>query len=164
MVPGSAVRKAYKMVAALPFVPIGDIDMAWRFLKPTLPSDMAHFASYVENTWIGNSASGPLFDQWSWNQHEAVLDNLSRSSNIAEGWHDGFKTLVGCTNPAMWKFLECLMLEQASKDLKIAKHYNREAPAPRLPRWVEYDDNLDAVINTYDEYADVLAYLNVVAG
>ena len=58
-VPGSAVRKAYKMVAALAPVPVGKTDMAWRYLKPTLPSDMAQFTSYFKNTWIGNSASDP---------------------------------------------------------------------------------------------------------
>ena len=32
-VPGSDVRKAFKMVGALPFVPLGDVEMAWRHLK-----------------------------------------------------------------------------------------------------------------------------------
>ena len=44
------------------FVPTDTVDMAWRFLKPTLPSDMMTFARYYEDTWIGTSTSSPLYD------------------------------------------------------------------------------------------------------
>ena len=114
------------MVAALPFVPLGDLDMAWRLLKPTLPTDMVAFVSYMEHTWIGTSATNPLFDRWSWNQNDAVLSSLPRSSNMVEGWHNGFKNLVSCSNPTIWKFMDCLKLKQALTDSQIAKHLNRE--------------------------------------
>ena len=35
----------------------------------------------------------------------SALAGLSRSSNIAEGWHLGLKSLVQCTNPTLWTFL-----------------------------------------------------------
>ena len=41
---------------------VDTVDMAWRFLKPTLPSDMMTFARYYEDTWIGTSTSSPLYD------------------------------------------------------------------------------------------------------
>ena len=96
------------MIGALPFLPLDDVDQAWRFLKPTLPHDMGTFAKYVEDTWIVTSTTEPLFNQWSWNQWDATLAGRPRSSNIAEGWHNSFRTLVGCTNPTIWKFLDAL--------------------------------------------------------
>ena len=109
-VPGSDVRTAFRLVGALPFVPLDDLDLAWRLLKPTLPTDMTEFASYFEHTWMGTSSTPPIFDTWSWNQHDTVLAGLPRSSNLAEGWHNGFKSLVKCTKPTVWKFMECLKL------------------------------------------------------
>ena len=39
----SDVRKSFQMIGALLFVSPGDVDMAWRQLKPLLPPDMAAF-------------------------------------------------------------------------------------------------------------------------
>ena len=162
-VPGSPIRTAFKLIGALPFVPVDDIDLAWRLLKPTIPTDMAAFTTYFEHTWIGTSSSSPLFDTWSWNQHETVLARLPRSSNLAEGWHNGFKSLVSCTNPTLWKFLDCLKLEQAITDTKIASFLNRDDPPRRQSKWIKYDERLDRVINSYDRYTDVMEFLTVVA-
>ena len=65
-VPGSDVRTAFKMVGALPFVPIDDLDA---------------FSAYFVHTWMGTSASAPMFDQWSWNQYEVVLAGLPRTTH-----------------------------------------------------------------------------------
>ena len=151
------------MMGALPFVPLGDLDLAWRLLKPTIPSDMEEFTTYFENTWVGTSAKPPTFDTWSWNHHDSVLCGIPRSSNIAEGWHNGFKTLVGCTNPTIWRFFDCLKLEQAITDHKISRHLNRDPPPRREAKWIRYDERLDKVINDYDTYADVMQFLKVVA-
>ena len=45
---------------------------------------------------------------------------LPRSSNIAEGWHLRFKSLVHCTHPTHWIFLDANKLEQGLTDQKIA--------------------------------------------
>ena len=57
---GSEVRKSFKIVGALPFVPPEDVEMAWRHLKPLIPADMAAFVGYMERTWLGTSSNEPL--------------------------------------------------------------------------------------------------------
>ena len=59
---GSQIRKSFQMIGALPFLPLDDMNRAWRLLKPTLPSDMDTFTKYVEDTWIGTSTTDPMFD------------------------------------------------------------------------------------------------------
>ena len=162
-VPGSAVRSAFKSIKALPFVPLDDLDLAWRLLKPTIPSDMDEFVAYFESTWMGTSAKAATFDPWSWNHHDSVLCGLPRSSNIAEGWHNGFQSLISCANPTMWKFLDCLKLEQAISDTKISRHLNRDPPPRRQAKWIRWDERVDKVVNDYDTYADVMQFLKVVA-
>ena len=105
---GSAVRKSFQMIGALHCLPSGDIDMVWRLLHPTLPAEMSDFADYLEYTCLGTSAHPPLFSQMSWNQWDATLCGLPRSSNITEGWHNSFSSLVNCTHPTIWTFLEAL--------------------------------------------------------
>ena len=41
------------MTGAIDYLPETDVARIWRHLKPNLPIDMAEFASYYENTWIG---------------------------------------------------------------------------------------------------------------
>ena len=61
------------MIGALPFVPPGDVDMAWRHLKPILPTDMAAFTGYMEFTCLGTSSTKPLSDKLGWNQWDTTM-------------------------------------------------------------------------------------------
>ena len=101
----------FQRMKSLPFVPVDDIGYAWEVLKLTIPSDMADYTQYYESTWIGTPNSPAKFDPACSNQHDSALAGLPRSSNIAEGWHLGFKSLVQCTNPTLWTFLDALKLE-----------------------------------------------------
>ena len=72
---------------------------------------MADFTQYCESTWIRTPNSPAKLDPACWNQHD---------SNIVEGWHLGFKSLVQCTSPTLCTFLDALKLEQRLTDQKIA--------------------------------------------
>ena len=84
---------------------------------------MDDFARYFEYTWIGTTWQRALFPPSAWNHHDASLALLPRSSNMAEGWHNGFRSLVRCSNPTIWSFLDALKLEQGLTDQKIANAY-----------------------------------------
>ena len=123
----------------------------WRLLLPTLLPEMSSFADYMDYTWIGTSLRAPLSNQWSWNQWDATLLGIPRSSNFAEGWHNGFKSLVGCSHPTIWEFLEALKLEQAIIDTKFCNHLMRNPPPPRQKKWVQLDARLQDVMDHYDD-------------
>ena len=148
----SAVRKSFQMIGAIAFVDLGDVLDTWTLLKPTLPSEMEAFAEYYERTWVGTDTTSPLFSPWIWNQRDAVMAGLPRSSNIAEGWHNGFRSLMGCTNPTIWRFIDVLKKEQDLTDWKIAQKLMRQPPPPRQKKWLDYDRRLNAVIDSYDDY------------
>ena len=57
----SPVRKAFKMIGALPFVEPGSVVEFWDVLKANCPSDMDAFCDYFEYTWIGNSMYNYMF-------------------------------------------------------------------------------------------------------
>ena len=162
-VENSPIRAAFKKMTALAFVPEDVVPEAWRALKPTIPKDMETFVDYFERTWVGTSYKAPIFAHSRWSQHDATALLLPRSSNIAEGWHHGFNSLLSCSNPTIWKFLECLKKEQNLTDVKITKMMMREAPEPRAAKWRRYDERLQAVINNFYDYACVMDFLACVS-
>ena len=97
LVPDSPIREHFSMIGALAFVQLSDLNTTWRHLKPLLPNDMMEFANYYEATWIGTSTTEPLFSHEMWNQHDSTQLLLPRSTNIAEGWHHGFNSLLSCS-------------------------------------------------------------------
>ena len=155
-VENSPIRAAFKMLTALPFVPENLITTAWRQLRPTLPQDMASFIDYYERTWVGTAHADPLFPHSRWNQNNATALLLPRSSNIAKGWHHGFNAMMSCSNPSIWKFLQCLKNEQNITDVKIMM---RESPEPRAAEWRKYDEKFQAVIQKFDSYPTILDFL-----
>ena len=88
------------------------------------------------------STTRPHFSHDMWNQHDASLMLIPRSSNIAEGWHHGFNSMLSCSNPTMWRFLDCLKAEQSLTDVRLPKRLMRERPEPRAPKWILYDQRI----------------------
>ena len=97
-----------------------------------------------------------------WNQHDASLMLIPRSSNIAEGWHHGFHSMLSCSNPTLWKFLDALKSEQALTDQKLARRKLRQLPEPRAPKWINYDQRLQKIVDDFESYTHVLDYLEAV--
>ena len=116
------------MVGAIAFVSEEDVDDSWRWLKPllVLPPDMIEFTRYYEAIWIGSSDNRPTFAHDMWNQNAAGCSLLQRSTNIAEGWHWGFNSMLGCANPTIWKFLDCVKAEQSLTDMRKTKQIMNE--------------------------------------
>ena len=158
-VEGSDIRKWYKIISALPFLPEDEVKTGWNRIRPLLPSDLAPFAAYFEYTWVGTSSSPPLFSIQEWNQFDASQMHLPSSTNMAEGWHHGFSSMLSCTNPSLWRFLEALKKEQNLTRMKLSRMRMMLDPATRAAKWRRYDDRLERLCNSFDQDTDILEYL-----
>ena len=119
----STARRWFKTIGALPFMEPGSVVDVWRdHIVGNLPQEMSVFGSYFERTWIGSPSTEPIFDKYLWNQYDTVLARLPRSNNLVEGWHNGFQTLIGCSNPTLWTFLTALKKEE---NLTFSKNWLR---------------------------------------
>ena len=38
----------------------------------------------------------------------------------------------------------------------------RERPEPRAPKWVRYDEHLQRIVDTYEDYSDKMDYLKAI--
>ena len=59
------------------------------------------------------------------------------------------KSLSARTKPIVWKFMDCLKLEQALTDQKIADYHNKRDPLRCLTQWIEYDRTLNDVLFSF---------------
>ena len=98
---GSPVRIALNMIGGLAFVHLDDVQSLWNMILQSLPDCIESFKEYLERTWIGNQATPSVFPPEVWNHHNSVVACLPRTTNIAEGYHHAFLTLMGCKHPSI---------------------------------------------------------------
>ena len=135
----------------------------WNEIVNNLPPEMQEFASYFERTWVDSSTAEPIFDRFLWNQYESVLAGLPCSNNLVEGWHNGFQTLVGTSNPILWTFLTALKKEENLTFTKKIKMRTGEGPEPKRRKWRLYNESLSNIVNEFDK-PDPIKYLHCIGG
>ena len=69
--------------------------------------------------------------------------------------------MLSCSNPTIWKFLDCLKKEQDLTDVKITKMLMQEAP--EAAKWRLCDELLQRIITNFHEYSSVIDYLKCVS-
>ena len=77
--------------------------------------------------------TAPRFPPETWNVHEATMTDQQRTNNMCESWNNGFKHLVGCSNPSLWTVIDCLGKDAALVETEV---YNNQQgqPAPKRTR------------------------------
>ncbi|KAL5268243.1 hypothetical protein ACHWQZ_G002193 [Mnemiopsis leidyi] len=95
------------------------------------------------------------------NQYDAVLAGLPRSNNFVEGWHNGFQTLVGGSNPTLWTFLTALKKEENITFAKKVKKMMGEGPEAKRRKWRLYDERLSSIVTDFEQY-DPMDYLSCI--
>ncbi|GAB0100308.1 forkhead box protein P1 [Sergentomyia squamirostris] len=116
-----AVQVAVKKLLALAYIPVHDVQAAFDELIASSEifedEDVSTFVEYFGKTWVSSfnvlgQRTAPRFNIELWNCHDAILNDLPKTSNAIEGWHRGFTDLVGIHHPTIWVFLERVKEEQ----------------------------------------------------
>ena len=105
------VRQWLRRIMAMTLLPTFAIQKVWDALRcppatgdPLLNAKTATFATYVDTTWINGSFPPSLWSHY---------DNVGpRTTNLAEGWHNGLNTLLGVSHPSTRTFLDWLQRYQ----------------------------------------------------
>jgi len=110
------------------------------------------------SNWIGRPArkggrSAPLFAHALWNCLDAVLQDLRRTDNSAEGWHRGFGKLIGANHPSIWigLFIDAFKTEQNLNEMKIEQYMSGQLPNPP-PRF--YKEDAERIKIVFADYAN----------
>ena len=83
------------------------------------------FITYFETTYIGSvrgrgrqrRQTDPLFSKELWNVHEQVENDLPRTNNSLEAFHNAFTAGIN-THPNIWRFIWLLMKEESLSQTK----------------------------------------------
>jgi hypothetical protein len=86
---------------------------------------------------------------------------LPRSTNMAEGWHHEFNSMLSCTHPSIWKFLEALKMkkEQNLTRILLGRMRQLDDPAVRPAKWAWYENRLQRLSDSYDRHTSVIDFL-----
>ena len=156
-----------KMLPCLAFVPEIDVIDCFSILMEEYPQSGMTVAKYFEDNYIGKqlpngSRRTPLFPIRMWNMHQRVMDQLPRTNNSVEGWHNAFRHGIGHAHPSFVKLLSFLQKEQSLQDAIYAK-WEGGTIKKRSKLSVEREKRIYNIVSNYDnretlEYLRGLAY------
>ena len=113
------------MIAAIAFVPQIDIVETFEILNDHCGENEEGLLDYFEANYIGelrrDRRRPPTFDHMMWNVYDRVLNNLPRTTNAVEGWHNAFARSLGQSHANIWSFVDCLKREEAMTRLIITQ-------------------------------------------
>ena len=120
-----------KKLAALAFIPVDDVTSAFEQLTDSEfykenDNCLHPLIDYFEDTWIGRLKRGgnrrsPKFPIRLWNCYETIIDEIPRTNNSDEGWHNGFSSLLQAQHSTIWKFIDGLKKEQSLQAVNISQ-------------------------------------------
>lgn len=158
-------RESIRSLAALAFVPALEVAAAFDILVESMPihEHMDELVTYFEYTYIRGRRrhTDARYSIDSWNQHEATIDGIARTTNIVEGWHFSLQTLFQCHHPNLWKFLEGL---QKDSQMHLASFLQGVAGAQcrQIRRYRELNVKVQNAVSKYGRI-DVLIYLRAIS-
>jgi hypothetical protein len=124
-----------KCLTALAFVPPDQVAAAYEELIGSNDfREMDPLLDYFEDNYIGRPRRGrraaPRFPIPLWNQYHRVFDDLPRSNNTLEGWHQAFNHSVGIAHPSTARLAQKLQKEQHLHAVKN-RQYEMGLPPPK---------------------------------
>ena len=107
------IRDFIQKSAAIAFVPVNFVRIAWMAVKQQMPDDarLKEFAEYFDKTWIDGQFRLPM-----WNHY---VNNGPRTNNHIEGWHNRLKRISRKAHPNLYEVLELFQREEAASRVTI---------------------------------------------
>ncbi|KAK9685302.1 hypothetical protein QE152_g38151 [Popillia japonica] len=157
-----------KMVIALAFVPIQDIENALLSLSDNLPDDVQPILDWFEDHYVGrlnrrgNGRRQPLFRHEMWNVYNRTLNQQDRTNNHAEAAHRRLQTELGMDHPTIWKLIDGLRKVQTNRDIYYEHLVAGHNPPVKLKKYRDADQRILTVVRDYNN-RDTIEYLKGIA-
>jgi len=165
------IRTMVRCLAALAHVPAEDVGSSFEALAAAMPQHpcMDELLAYFENTYVrgrrmpgrGENYRPALFPPQTWNQREAAVEGIARTTNMVEGWHYGLHSLFQCDHPSVWFFLEGLAKDIASQKACFLQGV-AGGQRPVKKKYLHLKERVQRCVANYEQ-TDVLTYLRAIA-
>ncbi|XP_025406828.1 uncharacterized protein LOC112680829, partial [Sipha flava] len=137
-----------KIITAIAFVKIDDIDKVVDELAEYLPDELQDLLDWFEDNYIGRknrSKSGrrpALFPPILWNVHDRVINDQDRTNNYAEAANRKLNTEMGVSHLTLWSFILSLHKIQSGRDTYYSQLEAGKSPPKKLKKYLDVDKRL----------------------
>ncbi|XP_042149104.1 uncharacterized protein LOC121837548 [Ixodes scapularis] len=139
------------MLPTLAFLPPAQVRDAFDALFEVLPSESTDLATYFEDTYVGrrrqNGLHTAIFSPSLWSVPDAVQQDMPRTNNALEAWHQGIQSNVDWCLPNLWAFLMCLKDEQALRELKMTQQDAGQPPPPLAQKYKDVNERISRILD-----------------
>ena len=115
--------------------------------------------NYFEDTFIGRRRrrrrGGALFSSDIWDCYQAVRDDIPRTNNAVEGWHNAFARTVQIAHPTLPRLVVKLQKEQNINQMNVERMLAGEDPPLRKKKYRDLDRRLRTVVLDYENRTSI---------
>jgi hypothetical protein len=145
-------RKKCKMLLALSYVPVKDVQFAFEIITENFPDELKPLIDYWENYYVGRRILNvrPRFEINIWNMYDRIRSDLPKTNNSVEAWHNSFQKSLDCHHPCVSKLLMHLKKEQSFTETFITR-YRAGIREPKKPncKYVQLRSRLKVLAENY---------------
>jgi hypothetical protein len=105
---------------------------------------------FITNFCSGIGRKNPLFVHELWNVYDRVVEDLPRSNNAIEGWHNAFANRVLISHPSISKLADKIRQEQSKFEIDIEQVRQGHEPKPKKASYKKVDDRIKRLVQAYD--------------
>ncbi|KAF7634967.1 hypothetical protein Mgra_00005566 [Meloidogyne graminicola] len=114
----------------------------------------------MERTWVGRDFLLPRFSLEMWNNRNITIDQLPRTTNSAESWHNSFASIFLRHSPNPYKLIRALLDEQVRSDVIAMKVMSGEdMPLFSKPQYRRANERLLNVLRGHGGIRDPIEFL-----
>ena len=147
-----------KMVQSLAFLPFDDVikhfNAFLEFLNVEADEILESFFIYFEATWLGsfkrNKRKKPLYDIEMWNLYNRTIENIPRTTNSVEVWHNAFQIRVNLKNPTLSRIISKIKKEQRNLKISIEQSLVGNFPRVKKNKYFEMNKRLIDLVKNYN--------------
>ena len=148
-------RTTIRMIGALAFVSVADTIQAFESISEFSMEPAQVILDYFETNYVGELRRGrrlaSRFPHAMWNINTRVIENLARTNNDLEGWHNRFAGNFHGRHEHIWKFINILKNDSVHNHHKMTQVL---IGAPVPPQRQIYRAINERLINLVDNYAN----------
>lgn len=157
---------AIKMILALAFIKIEDLNNAIDLLTTEIPDEVLPLLDWFEEYYIGriirNRRRSARFPPELWNVYERVLNDEDRTNNYAEAANRRLNLQMGVQHPTLWTFISCLRKVQSGRDTFYNQLEVGKSPPRKKKKYIDVDKRIKKLVNNYNN-RDIISFLRGIA-
>ncbi|XP_060806094.1 uncharacterized protein LOC132902984 [Amyelois transitella] len=153
-----------KCLYALAFLEESDIPIYFDEWKITKTSPTEPIATWFEQYYVwGTSTSPPQFPPAIWSTHQLTQEDIPRTQNHAEAWHNRFAHFVGKHHPQFYYLARKITQEITHQITEIEKRQLGIAPPKKKKKYSDKLKRIDIIISQKNDYTSKIDFLKAIA-